>query len=239
MEVIGAGLPRTATTTQLFAMEKLGFAPCQHMRDVLGDLENGLPPWERVVAGDPDWEAIFAGHRAAVDVPAACYWRELMEFYPDSKVLLSVRPADSWVRSMRQTVWACYMGPSLLAQARAAVDPLWQRFLAMMTEMLWAEGGALHGDTYDDAAFGRLMEDWNDEVKRTVPPERLLVWQPQDGWEPLCEFLDVPVPDEPLPNVNDTAAFVDGLTGAALAAVNEWWAAHERSSQGLHGAAVE
>jgi hypothetical protein len=47
------------------------------------------------------------------------------------------------------------------------------------------------------------------------------------------------VPDEPLPNVNDTAAFIEGLTGAALAAVNEWWAAHERSSQGLHGAAVE
>ena len=224
MEVIGAGLPRTATTTQLFAMEKLGFTPCQHMRDVLRDLETGLPPWERVADGDPDWEAIFAGHRAAVDFPAARYWHELMDFYPDSKVLLSVRPAEGWVRSMRQTVWALYMGPSLLAHlslARASVDPLWQRFLAMNTKMIWDEGGALYGDTYDDAAFGKLMEDWNDEVKRTVPPERLLVWHPQDGWEPLCEFLEVPVPYEP------------------LAVINEWWAAREHSSKGLHGAAVE
>jgi hypothetical protein len=241
MELIGAGLPRTATTTQLLAFEKLGFAPCQHMRDVLGNLETGLPPWERVVAGDPDWEQIFAGHRAAVDFPAGRYYRELMEYYPDAKVLLSVRSADGWVKSMRETVWACYMGPSLLAHislARAHVDPLWRRFLDMMTTMLWDEGGALHGDTYDDAAFAALMEDWNEQVKRTVPPERLLVWQPADGWEPLCEFLDVAVPDEPLPNVNDSSAFVDGIITGSLEVINRAWDARERASQGLHGAPV-
>jgi hypothetical protein len=242
MELIGAGLPRTATTTQLMAMEKLGFTPCQHMRDVLGKLETGLPPWERVVAGDPDWEAIFAGHRAAVDFPAARYYRELMDFYPEAKVLLSVRSADGWVKSMRETVWACYMGPSLLAHislARSAVDPLWRRFLELMTALMWAEGGALHGDTYDDAAFGQLMEDWNEEVKRTVPAERLLVWQPQDGWEPLCEFLDVAVPDEPLPNVNDSSAFVDGIISGSLEVINKAWAARTRATGGLHGAAVD
>ncbi|HUB76712.1 MAG TPA: sulfotransferase [Solirubrobacteraceae bacterium] len=242
MELIGAGLPRTATTTQLLAMEILGFTPCQHMRDVLGNLEQGLPPWERAAAGDPDWDAIFGGCRAAVDFPAARFYRELIEHYPQAKVLLSVRPAEAWVHSMRETVWACYMGPSLLSHislARANVDPLWDRFLKMMTTLMWAEGGALHGDTYDDAAFGALMEAWNEEVKRTVPADRLLVWEPQDGWEPLCDFLEVPVPAEPLPRVNDTQAFSDGIIGGSLAVINAAWAAREHSKSGLHGAAVE
>lgn len=38
-----------------------------------------------------------------------------------------------------------------------------------------------------------------------IPKERLLVFQVQEGWKPLCEFLDVPIPDEPFPRLNDTA----------------------------------
>src|SRR5207245_3760734 len=52
MKVIGAGLPRTATTTQMVALEQLGFAPCYHMRNVLGDLENELPHWEAAQDGN-------------------------------------------------------------------------------------------------------------------------------------------------------------------------------------------
>jgi hypothetical protein len=241
MELIGAGLPRTATTTQLLAMEQLGFNPCHHMRDVLGDLEGSLPLWERVVEGDADWEEIFGNCRAAVDFPAGRYYRELIDFYPEAKVLLSVRDADDWVQSMRETVWACYMGPSFLRHiscARGLVDPLWGRFLEMMTQMFWVEGGALYGDTYDDDAFAALMENWNEQVIRTVPPERLLIWQPCDGWEPLCEFLGVEVPEEPLPRLNDTNAFVEGIITPSLDAINAVWDARERPALGLHGAPV-
>ena len=80
------------------------------------------------------------------------------------------------------------------------------------------------------------MDRWNERVKRDVPADRLLVWEPRDGWEPLCEFLEVGVPDEPLPNVNDTAAFKEGILGGAIAVVNEWWDQRERPSGGLHGA---
>ena len=69
MKVIGAGLPRTATTTQLVALEQLGFAPCYHMRDLLGNQDGQLPLWERVVEGDPDWEAIFKDAKASCDFP--------------------------------------------------------------------------------------------------------------------------------------------------------------------------
>jgi hypothetical protein len=53
----------------------------------------------------------------------------------------------------------------------------------------------------------RVFVEWNEEVKRTVPADRLLVFEAKQGWEPLCEFLGVPVPDAPFPRVNDTAEF--------------------------------
>ena len=45
-------------------------------------------------------------------------------------------------------------------------------------------------------------------VKKTVPKEKLLCHRSAEGWEPLCKFLDKPVPAEPYPNVNDAALFV-------------------------------
>ncbi|HKH79361.1 MAG TPA: sulfotransferase, partial [Solirubrobacteraceae bacterium] len=62
----------------------------------------------------------------------------------------------------------------------------------------------------------------NEAVKRTVPPERLLVWEVTEGWEPLCEFLEVDVPAEPLPHVNDRDTFLERVTYGALDALQAW-----------------
>jgi hypothetical protein len=242
VKVIGAGLPRTATTTQTFALERLGLAPCYHMRDLLGDLESGLPLWERAAEGDPDWERIFGDAQATVDWPSARYYRELMDYYPDAKVLLSVRDGEGWVRSMRETVWGIFHGDSVIhhvCEARAVLDPLWRRFTTLMKHMTWDEGtGALAGETSTDEGLAALMGRWNDAVKSTVPSDRLLVWDPREGWEPLCGLLEVEVPAEPLPHLNDTASFREGIIGGALGVVNEWWEKRERPASGLHGAAL-
>ena len=245
MKVIGAGLPRTATTTQMFALEQLGFGPCYHMRDLLADLDSGLPLWEAAFAGNPEWEAIF-GERATVstvDWPSAYYYRELIDYYPDAKVLLSVRPAESWVKSMRGTIWALFHAKRSVihnvSEARAAVDPLWRRYLDLMTGMNWApRTGAMAGDHASDEGLAAAMQRWNDGVIATVPPECLLVWDPVEGWDPLCAFLDVDVPADPLPRLNDSQAFCEGIIGGGLVAVNEWWDARERPTEGLHGAAI-
>jgi Sulfotransferase domain len=246
MKVIGAGLPRTATTTQAIAFEMLGFGHCYHMRDLMMDFEEGLGLWEAAARGNPDWETIFGDAQSTCDWPAARYYKELLEHYPDAKVLLSVREPAGWIRSMRETVWAIYFGDSVmhhLCEARAALDPLWRRFMDLMTYMTWDEqtDGALAPAeaTFDDDAFAVAMNRWNERVKRDVPADRLLVWEPSEGWEPLCEFLEVPVPDEPLPCTNDTAAFKDGITGGALAVLNEWWDERERPASRLHATAVD
>ncbi len=242
MKVIGAGLPRTATTTQMFALEHLGFAPCYHMRDLLADLPAGLPLWEDVYAGKPDWERIFGSAQSTVDWPSARYYRELMEVYPEAKVLLSVRDGDVWAKSMRETVWGIFHGDSVIhhsSDARRVIDPIWRRYTDLMAGLNWDEDtGALPGDTYTDEGLIGAMERWNEAVKEAVPAERLLVWDPREGWEPLCEFLEVAVPEEPLPRLNDTQSFREGIIGGALDTLNEWWDARERPRTGLHGAAL-
>jgi Sulfotransferase domain len=243
MKLIGAGLMRTATTTQMFALEELGVSPCYHMRDLLADLERGLPLWERACQGDADWEQIFGDAQSTVNWPSARFYRELMDRYPEAKVLLSVRPAEDWVRSMRGTVWGMFHGDSVIHHvnsARAAIDPLWRRFLDLMWAISWEDGtGALAGETDSDAGLAGVMERWNETVKQTVPAERLLVWDPAEGWEPLCRFLELGVPSAELPRLNDSNSFREGIIGGALDSLNEWWAARERPASGLHGAALE
>jgi hypothetical protein len=240
MKVIGAGLPRTATTTQMFALEHLGFGPCYHMRDLLLDLEAGLPLWEAAVEGSPDWEAIFGESNSTLDWPSAYFYRELMDYYPDAKILLSVRGGEEWSRSMEKTIWGMWHGDSVIhhmTEARCVVDPLWSRYIALMSRLNFDEGGAFAGAD-DMAKLIASMDRWDEQVKAEVPAERLLVWNPAEGFAPLCGFLEVDVPAEELPRLNDTKAFREGIIGGAIDAVNGWWAAREKTAEGLHGAAL-
>lgn len=232
MKLIGAGLPRTATLTQKIALETIGVGPCYHMSDILSDLSL-VPPWIDAFEGKVDWNSVFDGFQATVDWPGAFFYRELTDVYPDAKVLLSVRDGVSWARSMRDTIWAILFGDCLmhdLSSARTRIDPLWADYISLVTSMWGKSGllGAVEGG-FDEDALARAMERYNDEVCQSVPADRLLVWSPADGWEPLCEFLDVPVPAGQLPRVNDSAAFSDMLNGAAIGSLVKWQ--EERKAQ--------
>jgi len=224
MKLIGAGLPRTATLTQKIALEMLGYGPCYHMVNVLSDLSL-TPQWSAAFEGNADWDKIFEGHNSTVDWPGSFFYRELIDRYPNAKVLLSVRPAESWAKSMTNTIWEVVYGDSLmhdLSSARTRVDPGWRDYMDLITAM-WEKSGLLSPGvgTPDQTALARAFEQYNEEVQRVVPAERLLVWQPADGWAPLCEFLEVPVPEAPLPKVNDAAGFTDRIMDAAMAVVGD------------------
>jgi Sulfotransferase domain len=217
MKVIGAGLPRTATLTQKIALETLGF-PCYHMVNVLGDLDLA-PLWKDAYDGNGDWDQIFDGFEATVDWPGGFFYSELAERYPDAKVLLSVRDPESWERSMRKTVWACYYGDSLTYHLCAAirhVNPKWDFYIRMMTDLLWEDRGTLKGNHHDKDGLIEGFHRHTEAVKEAIPAERLLIWQASDGWGPLCEFLEVEVPDQPLPQVNDGEMFGDRIVDMAM-----------------------
>jgi hypothetical protein len=224
MRVIGAGLPRTGTLTQKLALEQLGLGPCYHWVDVLADLDREVPLWNRALDGEAPWAEVFDGYGSTVDWPGGRFYRELTDAYPEAMVLLSVREGQAWERSFRETIWTMCFGESLmplLSRARGEVDPRWRRYLALVDRMFWGERGTF-AVGHSPARLIEQMAAHNEQVRRSVPAERLLVWEVTDGWEPLCEFLGVDVPAEPLPHANDRETFLERVTDGAIGALREW-----------------
>jgi hypothetical protein len=194
------------------------------MVDVLADLEQAAL-WEQALDGSPRWEEIFAGFNSTVDWPGGYFYRELAEFYPEAKVVLSVRDVDAWERSMRQTVWSVRHGESLirlLSSAQACVNPQWAGFLNMIDRLLWEGRGTFADGRDTPEQMIAATRAHTEAVKAAIPPERLLVWSVTEGWEPLCEFLEVPVPDVAFPHVNDRREFLDRIIDGSLESLTQW-----------------
>ncbi|MCK2218520.1 sulfotransferase family protein [Actinomadura sp. ATCC 31491] len=209
LRVVGAGLPRTGTTSLQAALTRLLGAPCYHMQEVFGRPDDAAV-WRDACEGAlPDWDGFLGGYAAGVDWPVSWFWRELSAAYPDALVLLSRREsAERWYRSMDRTVLE---GARRLTRGGASAAP--PQMLAHVTpeqgralrDMIRALFGGAFGDPDDPDQVIAAYERHLDEVRATVPAHRLLEWQPADGWEPLCAALGVPVPDEPFPHENTTA----------------------------------
>jgi len=216
MRVIGAGFGRTGTASLKAALELLGFGPCYHMSVVIAEphrVRQWLGVGERPLPGGPaDWDEVFAGFDSALDWPAASYWRELAEHYPSAKVILTVRDPERWYDSVSTTIFARALAERRLPARRRAV-----RWLVARRSPDFALYPRMARATVHDRVFGGRIDDRAHvldvyerhiaEVKAAIPPERLLVLDVAEGWEPLCAFLGVPVPDEPFPQSNERAAW--------------------------------
>lgn len=223
MKVIGAGLPRTGTLSQKVALEMLGFGPCYHMVNVLTDLPLARQ-WEAAMDGEAAWDEVFGEHESTVDWPGAFFYRELAEAYPEAKVVLSTRDPEPWEKSMRDTIWGLFYGESPMAHlsaARELVDPEWHAYLQLMLRM-WAAQGIFAGSQLRPGQLGEAIVRYEEQVKRNVPEHRLLVWSVQEGWEPLCDFLEVDVPEAQFPRLNDSKMFVDRIIDGSLVVLQEW-----------------
>ncbi|AIT78767.1 sulfotransferase family protein [Novosphingobium pentaromativorans] len=196
LKVIGAGLGRTGTLSLKLALEHLGFGPCFHMVEIVSDGRRQIPLWSDVADGKADWDAIFDGFASTVDYPACSYWRELADHYPQAKVVLSTRDADDWFNSVSRTIFS----PENLERFKA---PPFGKFLQPAVY-------APFGDRIADRAFMvDYFRKWEADVVAAIPPQRLHVHRIGEGWEGLCDFLEVPVPDAPYPVVNTSKDMVE------------------------------
>lgn len=199
LKVVGAGFGRTGTNSLKLALEQLGFGPCHHMFEVR-DNPRQLPFWQAAARGESmDWDAVFAEYNASVDWPSARYWREIGEHFSDAKVLLSVRSPESWFKSVHSTIY-----PSMMKRKD---DPpgvnLDRRNMAFEIVVNQTFDGRLEDKAHALAVYEAHIA----EVQRTIAPDRLLTFDVSEGWEPLCTFLEVPVPDTPFPRTNSTEEF--------------------------------
>ena len=199
LEIVGAGFGRTGTLSLKYALEQIGFDKCYHMLEV-GNYPDHRDQWSAARRGEAvDCDALFEGFKASVDWPACDFWQELAEHYTESKVLLSVRDPERWYASIRNTI---HLSTSSGLNAEDEVErerAKWANWL------IW------------EANFDDRMEDKDHvigvyeahiaKVKAAIPSDRLLVYETGSGWDPLCEFLGVPVPDDPYPHVNTTEEF--------------------------------
>ena len=209
MKVIGAGFGRTGTLSLKAALEELGFGPCYHMTELFEHPEHA-DSWDAARRGEAvDWDVLLGDYEATVDWPGCTFYEGLIERYPEAKVLLSVREPERWYRSTRETVYELSRITVLSPLSRPTFRlvglfvPAIGKVARMNTRLIWDDtfDGRFEDEAYAEAVFERH----NAEVRRKVPPEKLLVYEVKQGWGPLCAFLGVEVPDKPFPRLNDTA----------------------------------
>ena len=200
LKVIGAGPGRTGTMSLKHALEHLGYGPCHHMRACFSSRQQTRWFLEAAERKAVDWNSVFNDFQAAVDWPAAAYYSELLQTFPDAKVVFSYRHPEDWYRSVSETIFNV-----------ASSIPAWVRFLfphverlaLMIEKTVWQN--ELGGKFQDREHALNFFEQRLMQVKAAVPGEKLLVHAASDGWEPLCAFLEVGVPNIPYPRLNESA----------------------------------
>ncbi|MBS0334321.1 MAG: sulfotransferase family protein, partial [Proteobacteria bacterium] len=195
-----SGFGRTGTLSLKGALEMLGFGPCYHMVEVFKN--PSAPGWWIEAAEDPgraDWGRIYAGYAATVDWPNATFYKELASAYPGAKVVHTERDPDDWFESTQATIFK--------NDIPEGVEAPFPRMLRKVIGELFDQ--RLHDRDHCIAVYNAH----NREVREAIPAERLLVYHVADGWAPLCGFLGVPVPSEPIPKVNSREEFATMIAG--------------------------
>ncbi|EON65149.1 hypothetical protein W97_04386 [Coniosporium apollinis CBS 100218] len=212
MRVLALGLGRTGTASLRAALKELGFDDCYHMMSA--SVEN--PPdclmWQDALAakydgigtfGRTEWDKLFGHCQAVCDWPCVAFAQELTEAYPDAKVILTTRDVDSWHASCLKTVDWRANDPELVLVAKLGdwAAALYQPMLHKFWACFFRGDFRKHGK--------QVFTEYYAEVRSLVPPEKLLNYSVSEGWGPLCDFLEVPVPEnKEFPHSNDTEKFV-------------------------------
>lgn len=208
IKVIGAGFGRTGTATLKEALETLGYSKCYHSTSLADHPSHGAQ-WIGLSEGKPiDWNALFAGYQGAMGLPTVFFYKEIMAQYPEAKVILTVRDPEKWYESASQTIFNLPSGPQMMAM----------RFMSLFIPKLKmalriipvARKLGLERFLGNDLSRENVINAFNrhnEEVRQTVPPEKLLEYDVKEGWEPLCRFLNEPIPAAPFPHTNTREQF--------------------------------
>ena len=200
LQIVGTGLGRTGTKSMQTALNQLGFGPCHHMTEMFTHPE-AFPHWIAAAKGAQNWDVLFAGYKSMVDWPGVKYWRELVAYYPEARVLHTVRDPDQWFDSTQATIFN-------QANLERIVQP------GPMSDFFTGLFGDMLPQMTDRAHMTDYYRRHDAEVRATVPKDRLLVYEVGSGWAPLCEWLGVPVPSTPYPSENSRADFAQRVVEA-------------------------
>jgi hypothetical protein len=216
LRVIGAGLPRTGTTSLKVALEILGFGPCHHMNKIVRTPHRILEFIRAYDGEEIDFHKLMEGYGSTLDIPTSDFYKEIHQAYPQAKIILTVRDtSEKWFESFQNTV-------GILITSRFHYFCTYLlRFLHSLQIML--------GKIYKrwNKEFGPITPSFHDQYNRRVMNENkegeILVYNVKEGWPPLCKFLEVDIPQNiPFPNVNDTKEFTRKIKFAQIIGLFFW-----------------
>lgn len=210
MKIIGAGYGRTGTKSLQIALEKLGYGNCYHMEKLLRNPADVILWRNAYEEKEVDWNALFQKYQAIVDFPGSIYYKELVDFYPESKVILTVRDPEKWYDSVDATIFSFDPGPllklkMLLKMPFSATARNLFQVIQLNDKIIWKK--YFQGKFQDRGYVIKKYQQHIEEVKQVIPADRLLIYEVKEGWQPLCEFLNKEIPKEAFPNSNKQEDF--------------------------------
>ncbi|OJJ42882.1 hypothetical protein ASPZODRAFT_137025 [Penicilliopsis zonata CBS 506.65] len=223
LQVICVGLPRSATEALSCGLQKLGLetyhgwdlvfeqdgAQIQHCWNLLRRKYDGAPDGDVHITSS-EFDVLIGHSEAVIDTVSSFFAVELIEAYPDAKVILNTRrDLDKWHQSITKAhvrrgyhSWVLWV----LHIFCADVHWLWEIYFKYGFPPFFR---SINGSAKDGIERNGkwVYRDHCNTIRGMVSKDRLLEWTVEDGWEPICSFLDRPVPDEPFPRANDFSAF--------------------------------
>jgi hypothetical protein len=229
MRILVLGMCRTGTTSISVALRKLGYTPHQ-MREVLINPKD-IALWQEAINvtllptqdrptnqrhlqpyGEPEFDKLLSEYDVVMDLPGCIFAKDLIEAYPDAKVILTTRDYADWESSMQESIW-CLCTWRLFALARYFNVTQMAPLMRLMHSVFRVHNGNTYGGAKSKAAYDQHYAT----VRDLVPKDRLLEIDPDKiTWDPLCGFLSQPVPQGGFPKMQDEKAMRQNLE-------NAWW----------------
>ncbi|EJU05218.1 hypothetical protein DACRYDRAFT_113397 [Dacryopinax primogenitus] len=217
VQILGAGVGRTGTTSLHQALVTLGFGPCHHGFSLHTYPQQSIAYLRTIGKPNADYGALLRGYRSAIDLPDCFLLPEMMAAFPKAKVILTVRDSpEVWLKSWNNTL-------ARMATVHFFLLVLPLRSVRLATLVVLTVGKFRYPNVPPKDLFNaEAYKKHNDWVRSIVPKEKLLEFNVKEGWEPLCKFLEVEVPDVPFPRTNDTAFINKQINDTMVLGLMTW-----------------
>ncbi|CAF2966818.1 unnamed protein product [Rotaria sp. Silwood2] len=197
VRVIGAGLPRTGTSSLKAALELLGFGPCHHMVELFDKPERSVQFIRALDGKQVDFYELMKGYGSTVDSPTSDFYKEIYQIYPKAKIILTVRDnGEKWFESFQSTIASIFQDNSYYFAVYLIRFLHLQSIVCRKIEQKWINKYGNIGPSFHDQYNNRIINENKDG--------EILIYNVKEGWSPLCKFLGVDIPEGvPFPHVND------------------------------------
>ncbi|XP_026694588.2 uncharacterized protein LOC101242321 [Ciona intestinalis] len=210
MKVIYAGYAKTGTKTMAAVFNEFGY-------NTYDWLENSWyigKDWRKILKEGgtvADFKRMYEGVDAVVDAPCYTFWEEILEAYPESKIIFSIRDEDDWVRSLKGSLNSL-LDQTMYVLLQVLSYSAWQHFqftsaclqVEIGSTQKWPWSKCKHNET----VWRRMYRNHNAYVLQKAPKDKLLVYNFKDGWEPICKFLGEKIPEKAFPHANAGASIL-------------------------------